>query len=107
VVESNSVDFWTVTRKGCCALSYVLVKYCNQCNSFVINPSEVSSPLGTSGSVEIGSQSIAEEKRIALAFNTGCLTSWRGCTNIAEIMPEIWWVTPAHTIGCRKPVWRP
>jgi hypothetical protein len=107
VVESNSVELWTVTRKGTWALSYVLVKYCSQCNSFTINPWEVSAPLGTSGSVEIGSQSTAGEKRTALGFNTECLTSFRGCTNIAELMPMVWWVTPARTIGCRKPVWRP
>jgi hypothetical protein len=101
VVESNSLELWTTTRKGSWALSYVLVKYCDQCNSFMINPWEDSSPLGTTGSVEIGSVSTAGEKRTALAFNTECLTSWRGCTNIAELMPNIWWVTPARTIGCR------
>lgn len=101
VVKSNSLDLWMMTPKGTWALSYVLVKYCDQCNSFTINPWEDSSLLGTTGSVEIGSMSPAVEKRTALGFNTECLTSWRGCTNIAEQMPKIWYVTSRRTIGCR------
>jgi hypothetical protein len=41
------------------------------------------------------------EKGTALALNAECLISWSGCANIAELMPAIWWVTPARTIGCR------
>jgi hypothetical protein len=101
VVESNSLQLWMMTRKGTWALSWVLIKYCDRCDSFTINPWEVSSPLGTTGSVEIGSMSTATEKRTALALNTDCLTNWRGCTNIAEQMPKIWCVTQRGTIGCR------
>ncbi len=75
VVESNSLELWMSTPNGAWALSSVLVKYCDQCNSFTINPWEDSSPLGMTGSVEIGSMSSAVEKRTALAFNTYCLTS--------------------------------
>ena len=57
--------------------------------------------MGVTGSVEIGSVSTPSEKRSALALNTDCLTNWRGCTNIAELMPTVWWVTPARTVGCR------
>ena len=101
VVVSNSLELWMTTRNARWALSYVLVKYCDQCDSFTINPWEDSSPLPVTGSVEIGSMSSAVEKRTALALNTDCLTSWRGCSNIAELMPKIWRVTPLRTIGCR------
>ncbi len=101
IVESNSLQLWMMTRKGTWALSDVLVKYCDQCYSFTIIPWETSSPSGTSGSVEIGSMRTATEKRTALAFNADCLTRWGGCTNIAELMPTIWYVTPGRTIGCR------
>ncbi len=101
VVESNSLEFWMMSRKGSWALSSVLIKYCDQCDSFVINPWEGSSPLGSTGSVEIGSMSTTVEKRTAIALDTDCLTSWRGCTNIAELVPTIWYVTRRRTIGCR------
>jgi hypothetical protein len=110
VVESDSLELWMITQNGTWALpegswagTDVLIKYCDQCNSFIIYPSEERPPLHGKGSVEIGSMSTADEKRTALAFNTDCLTSWRGCTNVAELMPKIWSVTPRRTIACRIP----
>ena len=62
-----------------------------------------SSPLGTTGSPEVGSASTASMKRIALAFDTGCLMRLGGCTNIAELSPKVWQQTLSRTIGCRIP----
>jgi hypothetical protein len=51
------LELWMITGNGTMRLSYVLVKYCDQCNSLTIHPWEDSSPLRVTGSVEIGSVS--------------------------------------------------
>jgi hypothetical protein len=101
VVESNNLELWMITPRGTWALpegswagADVLIKYCDQCNSFSIYLPEDSPALQRKGSVEIGSMSTSVEKLNTLAFNTNCLTSWRGCTNIADLMPNLWRVTP-------------
>lgn len=101
VVESNSLELWMITQRGTWTLPQgswagadVLIKYCDQCNSFMIYPSEGSPALQRKGSVEIGSMSTMVGKLDALAFNTDCLTSWRGCTNMADIMPNLRSATP-------------
>jgi len=103
VVDVNSLEFWTVGRQGAMVLSYVEVKYCDRCDYFRLNPSSDSSPLGTTGSIEIGYASTAGNKRIALAPDTGCLTRLRGCASIAELFPKVWEQTAAQTIRCRLP----
>jgi len=103
VIDDNRLEFWTVGSQGVMALSYVEVKYCDRCDSVVIVPSEGSSPLSTTGSVEIGSASSANMKRIALALDTGCLTRLGGCTSIAELSPKVWQQTLSRTISCRIP----
>lgn len=101
VVESNSLELWMITQRGTWTLpegswagADVLIKYCDQCNSFMIYPSDDSPVLQRKGSVELGSMSTTVEKLHALAFNTDCLTSWRGCTSMADLMPKLWSVTP-------------
>ena len=98
VVDTSSLEFWS--RGG--AFYYVIVHYCEHCDSFEINPWEASSPLGT-GSVEIGYAASAANKRKAIALDTGCLTRLRGCGNIAELVPDLWRQTSATTISCRIP----
>jgi hypothetical protein len=103
VIDDNRLEFWTVGSQGVMGLSYVEVKYCDRCDSVVIAPWEGSSPLSATGSVEIGSVSSANMKRIALALDTGCLTRLRGCANIAELSPKVWQQTSSRTISCRIP----
>jgi hypothetical protein len=97
VVDASSLEFWTGR-----AFYYVIVHYCEHCDSFEINPWRVSSPLGTTGSVEIGYVASADNKRNAMALNTECLARLRGC-NLAELVPELWRQTSATTISCRIP----
>jgi hypothetical protein len=103
VIDVNSLEFWTMARPGTMVLSYIVVRYCDHCDSFSIHPWEDSAWWGTTGSVEIGSASTANNKRIALALDTECLTRLRGCANIAEIFPKLWQQTPARNISCRIP----
>jgi hypothetical protein len=101
VIGSNSLEFWTVgSSRGVVALSYVEVKYCDRCNLVMIVPWE-DSPLRVTGSIDIGTASSANMKRIALALDTGCLTRLGGCTNIAELSPKVWQQTSSRTISCR------
>jgi hypothetical protein len=103
VIDSNSLEFWTLNGRAVVALSYVEIKYCDRCDSVVIVPWQDSSPLGATGSVEVGSAAGANMKLIALAFNTGCITRLGGCTNIAELSPKVWQQTLSRTIRCRIP----
>jgi hypothetical protein len=103
VIDDNRLEFWTVGSQGVVALSYVEVKYCDRCDSVSIVPWQGSTQLNTTGSVEIGSDSSANMKRIALALDTGCLTRLGGCTNIAELSPKVWQQTSSRTISCRIP----
>jgi hypothetical protein len=98
VVDSSSLEF----RAGG-AFYYVIIHYCDHCDSFEINPWKDSSPLGTTGSVEIGYAASADNKRKAIALDTGCFMRLPGCSNLAELVPEIWRQTSARTISCRIP----
>lgn len=101
VIDSNRLEFWTVSGRGIVALSCVDIKYCDRCDSVVIVPWQASSPLGGTGSVEVGSASSENMKRIALALDTGCVTRLSRCTNIAELSPKVWRQTSPRTISCR------
>jgi hypothetical protein len=102
IVDQSGLEFWTTARSGAAILAYVIVKYCEGCDSITINPSEKSSPLGT-GSVEISYRSPAGLKRVALALNTWCLTGLSPCNNIADVFPDLWRITPERTIRCLIP----
>ncbi len=97
-VDTNRLEFWS--RGG--VFYYIIVHYCEHCDSFEINPWRASSPLGT-GSAEIGYAASAANKRKAIALDTGCLTHMRGCSNIAELVPDLWRQTSATAISCRIP----
>jgi hypothetical protein len=98
VVEASGLEFWS--RGG--AFYYTIVHYCEHCDSFTISPSSDSSPLDTTGAVWIGYAVSAENKRKAIALDTGCLARLRGC-NLAELAPELWRQTSATTISCAIP----
>jgi len=98
VLDTSSLQFWSPGG----AFYHVIIHYCPHCDSFEINPWQASSPLGT-GSVEIGYAASADNKRKAIALDTACLTRWRGCSNIAELVPDLWRQTSNTTISCRIP----
>ena len=97
VVDASSLEFWTGR-----AFYYVIVHYCDHCDSLEINPWRDSSPIDRTGSVEIGYAASEADKRKAMALDTECLSRLRGC-NLAELVPELWRQTSATTIGCRIP----
>jgi hypothetical protein len=103
VIEENSLEFWTIGNEGSMVLSYVDLKYCERCDYFTLSPWSDTMWLRTTGSIELGSASTEDNKRIALALDTGCLTRLRGCTNIAELFPKVWQQTSARAISCRIP----
>ena len=101
VIESSLIEFWTHSQDRW-VLFYVQVKYCQHCDSFVVVPWNDTRPPVT-GSVEIGSASTTEMKRVALALNTQCLTRLGGCATIADVSPNIWQRTSSGIIRCRIP----
>lgn len=101
VVESNSIVFWTAGGQG--RVVNVLTKYCDQCDSFVVNPCEDLIESVASGYVEIGYRSAAENKRTALTLGTACLATLRGCGAIPELLPTVWQRMPDGTIQCHIP----
>ena len=98
VLDTSGLEFWSPGG----AFYYIIIHYCQHCDSFEINPWEASSPLGT-GSVEIGYTASAANKHKVIAMDTGCLTRLRGCSNIAELVPDLWRQTSATTTSCRIP----
>ena len=101
VLESSTMEFWTVGNQRRMVGTSVLTKYCDQCDSFDVTPCGDSMEKGTSGSLEIGYRSAERNKRIASGFNTACLTKLGGCETIAELLPSAWQRTPARTIRCQ------
>lgn len=102
VIEENDLEFWTWDSQDRMVLFYVDVKYCPDCDSFLVVPWNDTRPPAT-GSVEIGSASSTETKRLSLALNAGCLTRLRGCATIADISPNIWQRTSSGILHCRLP----
>lgn len=101
VVDASRLEFWTVTDRGR-TFYYNIVNYCHRCNSFAISPSTDSSPLDTAGAAWIGYAASADNKRKAIALDTGCLARLRGC-NLAELVPELWRQTSDTTMSCLIP----
>jgi hypothetical protein len=73
---------------------------CGDFDIFYLHPwTETSTAERWNGIVEMGSTTVPQLRRAALSLNASCLTSIRGCTDIAELMPEIWEPT-ADGIRC-------
>jgi len=68
--------------------------------SFAVHPWDAVSPLDTNGLVEIGNEASAQSRRTALSLDTGCLTKFGGCKNIAELLPTVWKQTAQKKIAC-------
>jgi hypothetical protein len=100
VVQENVAELWTVNREGRMIVAYVDAKYCKGRDGFDVIPCEGSIASLASGSVSIGSGSGLEEKRAAFAFNPSCLTTFRGCTTIADLAPALWHGSASGTVQC-------
>jgi hypothetical protein len=63
---------------------------CGDFDIFYVHPwTETSTAERWNGIVEMGYSTVPQVRRAALSLNTSCLTSIRGCTDIAQLMPEI------------------
>jgi hypothetical protein len=105
VLLSNHIQFWTRGAEARMILSYVEIRYCAHCSFFRPVPSSGRETIDTNGSVDIGSASPTDKLRIALGFDTQCLTAFRGCPSIAELLPSVWSRDSAQTIQLRVPEW--
>lgn len=73
---------------------------CGDFDIFYVHPwTGTSTAERWNGIVEMGYTTVPQLRRAALSINTSCLTSIRGCSNIAQLMPQIWEPT-ADGIRC-------
>jgi hypothetical protein len=73
---------------------------CGDFDIFYVHPwTETSTAERWNGIVEMGYTTVPQLRRAALSINTSCLTSILGCSDIAQLMPEIWEPT-ADGIRC-------
>jgi hypothetical protein len=68
---------------------------------FDLDPWEKSSPTDANGIVDVSPESLRNNMRTVLGFDTKCLTSHRGCTTIAELLPTVWEQMNDGTIRCK------
>jgi len=65
--------------------------WCGACVHFVLSPwAQSSSPERWNGIVEMGFATAPELRQAALSLNLNCLTGIRGCTDIAQLLPQVW-----------------
>jgi len=70
---------------------------------FHLNPwMQSSTPERWNGIVEMGYATTPELRQAALSLNPDCLTRIRGCTDIAQLLPEVWRST-ATGVRCVVP----
>ena len=102
VLAITELQFWTFNAEGNMFLSYVTIKYCNECDSVWLNPAALSK-IPVTGTMDIGYRASEASKRIALALDVTCLTKFSGCTHIAQMYPTIWEQPSSESVRCRIP----
>jgi hypothetical protein len=71
------------------------VSTCGNLDFFTVNPWSLSSTAERwNGVVEMGFSTVPELQLAASSFNLKCLTSIRGCTDIAQLLPSVWSASP-------------
>jgi hypothetical protein len=71
------------------------------CDHFAINPHGRDSEQTWNGDVEFGQKATLEQKRAAWALNLDCVTAFRGCKDISQLLPTIWKLTGPGTVSSR------
>jgi hypothetical protein len=100
-ISAAVVEYRSAQWKGESPVVHVQTDFCpaiSTCGSvdfFYVNPWSLSSaPERWNGIVEMGVSTTPELQRAALSFNSKCLTSVRGCTDIAQLLPSVWSGSP-------------
>jgi hypothetical protein len=90
VVNGSVTDFTITPHRGNSLAIHVQIDFCDDnCRWFAIHP-WYSSSLDANGMVEIGQQSSANSKQVALSLNTNCLSKLGGCESVADLLPSAW-----------------
>ncbi len=95
------IDYTTTINRRYSVVSHVQIDLCTGCQTFAIHPWDNSAPLDTNGIVEIGKEASAQNIRTVLSFDTRCLSKFRGCESVADLLPTVWQRTPNKQIACR------
>lgn len=96
----NMLDYTTTVDHGYRVVTHIQTDFCKGCQKVDIHPWDATSPLDTNGLVGIGSEATAQRRRIVLSINTDCLTRFRGCRTIADLLPAVWKQTADGRIAC-------
>jgi hypothetical protein len=68
---------------------------------FDLHPWMDSSPTDTNGIVSVSPESLRAHEQTVLGFDTRCLTSHRGCSSVAELLPTVWEQKKDGGVRCR------
>ena len=104
LVSLVMIDYRSALSNRTSPVVHVQTDFCNSnCGDFDffdVHPwTQESTAERWNGIVELGYTTPPEMRHAALSFNTNCLTSFRGCSDIAQLLPEIWKPT-ADGIRC-------
>jgi hypothetical protein len=107
LVSLIMADYRSAFRDRTSPIVHVQTDFCTgRCGNydfFAVHPwTQASTAERWNGIVEMGYTTVPPLRHAALSFNTTCLTSFRGCNDIAQLMPEIWKPT-ADGIRCALP----
>jgi len=89
VVFLNMLDYTTTVHRRYSIVVHAQTDFTGA-DSFYLHPWEDSTQLNSNGLVVISSGVPAEKKETALGLNLACLTSFRGCETVADLLPTIW-----------------
>ena len=95
LVSLVMVDYRSALSNRISPVVHVQTDFCNRdCGDFDffdVHPwAQDSTAERWNGIVEMGHTTVPKLRHAALSLNTSCLTSFVGCRDIAQLMPEIW-----------------
>jgi hypothetical protein len=100
VVVTNALDYTSSANQLHSIVSHVYIQD-GEGPEFDLDPWEESTPIDTNGIVGVRPESLRAHEQTVLGFDTRCLTSHRGCTTVAELLPTVWEMRKVGGIRCR------
>lgn len=72
-----------------------------RCDYFSLNPHGQNVAQTWNGDVTFGQMATQEQKRAAWALNADCFIAFKGCKDIAELLPSVWKLTSPGAVSSR------
>jgi hypothetical protein len=99
IMYGTFLDFSSSANQHHSIVSHVYIQEAKG-PDFNLDPWEESSPIDTNGIVGVSPDSLRAHEQTVLGFDLTCLTSHRGCTTIAELLPMVWERAKDSSIRC-------